>query len=210
MSRRKAHIIHAPHAPLITLTGPQAAPAPEQSTCDGLPWSGWMAADEQEASERIGTRIDRVHVNARFVVYELTAASPIFQSAEGTPISMTHLAVDTVAGPPPTWGDLQRIKAELLGPDFEAVELYPAAGRTIDGETSHLWALPLGCAFPLGMVPRPSQMPAVEGLPPATEPPADPLAHEGAPAPLADERAEALAEELAVAELARMRAELHR
>jgi hypothetical protein len=170
-----------------------------------------MAADEQEASERIGTRIDRVHVNARFVVYQLTAASPIFQSAEGTPIAMTHLAVDTVAGPPPTWSDLQRIKAELLGPDFEAVELYPAAGRTIDGETSHLWALPLGCAFPLGMVPRPPVMPTtVEGLPPATEPPADPLAIEGAPAPLADERAEALAEELAVAELARMRAELRR
>jgi hypothetical protein len=38
------------------------------------------------------------------------------------------------------WRDLQRIKNELLGPDREAVELYPAEERKVDSANQyHLW-----------------------------------------------------------------------
>ena len=38
------------------------------------------------------------------------------------------------------WRDLQRIKSELLGPECEAVELYPAESRVVDSANQyHLW-----------------------------------------------------------------------
>ena len=53
------------------------------------------------------------------------------------------------------WRDLQRIKNELLGPEREAVELYPAESRLMDTSNQyHLWALPPGKRFPFGMVDR--------------------------------------------------------
>jgi hypothetical protein len=38
------------------------------------------------------------------------------------------------------WGDLQRIKNAILGPSCEAVELYPACDRLVDGVDYHLWS----------------------------------------------------------------------
>jgi hypothetical protein len=38
------------------------------------------------------------------------------------------------------WRDFQRIKTELIGPDYEGVELYPAESRLVDGANQyHLW-----------------------------------------------------------------------
>jgi hypothetical protein len=40
------------------------------------------------------------------------------------------------------WRDFQQIKNELIGPEFEAVELYPAESRLIDTVNQfHLWVL---------------------------------------------------------------------
>lgn len=48
------------------------------------------------------------------------------------------------------WRDLQRIKDELLGPEVEAVELYPANSRVVDAANQyHLWAF-IGYRFPFG------------------------------------------------------------
>lgn len=49
------------------------------------------------------------------------------------------------------WRDMQRIKNELLGPEREAVELYPAESRLVDTRnTYHLWAVPEGRGFSFG------------------------------------------------------------
>lgn len=41
------------------------------------------------------------------------------------------------------WRHLQRIKNEICGPEWEAVELYPAESRLIDEANQyHLWAYP--------------------------------------------------------------------
>ena len=38
------------------------------------------------------------------------------------------------------WRDFQRIKNELVGPEFEAIEIYPAESRLVDGANQyHLW-----------------------------------------------------------------------
>lgn len=49
------------------------------------------------------------------------------------------------------WRHLQQIKNEILGPDREAVELYPAEARLVDTSNQyHLFALPAGKTFPFG------------------------------------------------------------
>ena len=41
------------------------------------------------------------------------------------------------------WHDFQRIKNELIGPEHEAVQLFPAESRLVDtGNEYHLWVYP--------------------------------------------------------------------
>lgn len=50
------------------------------------------------------------------------------------------------------WRDLQRIKNEILGPEWEAVELFPAESRLVDSSNQYwLWCLPPPHRFPFGM-----------------------------------------------------------
>lgn len=49
------------------------------------------------------------------------------------------------------WRHLQLIKNELVGPEREAVEIYPAESRLIDTVNQyHLWVLPPGARVPFG------------------------------------------------------------
>ena len=49
------------------------------------------------------------------------------------------------------WRDLQRIKTEVLGPEVEAIELYPAESRHVDTSNQyHLWCFVGGFVFPYG------------------------------------------------------------
>jgi hypothetical protein len=52
-----------------------------------------------------------------------------------------HLSIKRIDQEPVhDWRDLQRIKNELIGPDCEAVELYPAEERRVDiANQYHLW-----------------------------------------------------------------------
>lgn len=52
------------------------------------------------------------------------------------------------------WRDFQRIKNELVGPETEAVEIYPAESRLVDTANHyHLWVFK-DYRFPLGMTHR--------------------------------------------------------
>jgi hypothetical protein len=50
------------------------------------------------------------------------------------------------------WRHFQRIKNEIVGPENEAVELFPAESRLVDGANQyHLWVLAdKECRFPIG------------------------------------------------------------
>lgn len=49
------------------------------------------------------------------------------------------------------WREMQRIKNELVGPEYEAVEIYPAESRVVDmANQFHLWVF-LDSQIPFGM-----------------------------------------------------------
>lgn len=53
------------------------------------------------------------------------------------------------------WRELQEIKNLVLGPEMEAVELYPAESRLVDTSNQyHLWALPGNQRWPFGFLKR--------------------------------------------------------
>lgn len=83
--------------------------------------------------------------------------APAFLDPEGKPTKVAHLII--------MWSDksrkdeinyryLQRAKSELCGSQADAVQLYPAAWREENFSSVHLWVLPQGAAFPIGIVPR--------------------------------------------------------
>ena len=62
---------------------------------------------------------------------------------DGTPINIVHLSIRRIDRKPiRDWRDLQRIKNELVGPECEMVEIFPAESRLIDTANQfHLWGL---------------------------------------------------------------------
>ncbi len=53
------------------------------------------------------------------------------------------------------WRDLQRIKNELVGPECDAIEIYPAESRLHDAADQwHLWVFPEGAPLPIGFLER--------------------------------------------------------
>ena len=64
---------------------------------------------------------------------------------------LVHLSIKrNDKNPMHDWRDLQRIKNELLGPESEAMELYPAESRLVDTANQyHLWCF-LGLRAPFG------------------------------------------------------------
>ena len=71
--------------------------------------------------------------------------------------AMVHLSIRRLDRKPVRdWRLLQQIKNALVGPDHEAVELYPAESRLVDTANQfHLWCLAEpGLRFPFGYVER--------------------------------------------------------
>lgn len=108
----------------------------------------------EEAARRQMERVLRneVWINSRYQVN--IDRSP--EIGEGWP-KMIHLSIkrrdkEVIHD----WRDLQRIKNELIGPEHEAVELYPAESRLVDAANQyHLWVLAEpGVRFPFGWTER--------------------------------------------------------
>lgn len=57
------------------------------------------------------------------------------------PMNLVHLSIKLLTKDPVhDWRDLQQIKNELVGPECEGIELYPAESRLVDGANQyHLW-----------------------------------------------------------------------
>lgn len=69
---------------------------------------------------------------------------------------IVHLSIKTLdRSPRHDWRDLQRIKNELVGPESEAVEMFPAESRLVDmANQYHLWCFPPGAVLPFGFSQR--------------------------------------------------------
>lgn len=61
-------------------------------------------------------------------------------------VGMVHLSMRTRENDARhDWREMQRVKTELCGEDWEAIELYPATERTVDTANQfHLWCYPPG------------------------------------------------------------------
>lgn len=87
-------------------------------------------------------------------IYQVTKEE--MESPESWP-TLVHLSIKRIDRRPiHDWRHLQRIKNELLDPECEAVELYPAESRRVDTSNQyHLFALKQpGRKFPFGFPDR--------------------------------------------------------
>lgn len=65
---------------------------------------------------------------------------------------MVHLSLRTVENDVRhDWREMQRVKNEVLGPDWEGVEMYPSEARVVDTANQyHLWCIQPPAIFPFG------------------------------------------------------------
>lgn len=104
--------------------------------------------DHLKDVERL-TREDTVFIND---IYQV-AMRPMEPSEGVKWPPMVHLSIKRRDRQPiHDWRHLQRIKDELVGPECEGVELYPAESRVVDTANQyHLWVLTqAGTRFPFG------------------------------------------------------------
>lgn len=85
-----------------------------------------------------------IMMNSRYIVHMYEHFTPLGMVIQ---LSIARNDKKTIKD----WRDMQRIKNELVGPDREAVELYPSESRLVDTSNQyHLWVLPKGMIFPFG------------------------------------------------------------
>lgn len=80
----------------------------------------------------------------------------IVNTSPGTP-TFIHLAISRHdRGTCNEWADMQRIKNEIVGPEYEAMEIFPAESRLVNtGNEYHLWVhSDRSYRFPVGWVER--------------------------------------------------------
>jgi hypothetical protein len=118
------------------------------------PWGEWGRCHALKIEGPNGTveKYDETWRNNRYQVSIRRFPCEAFKDDDGTPLTMAYVTIkrndkESIHD----WRDLQRIKNELLGPEVEAVELYPAESRLVDTSNQyHLWALPEGVPWPFG------------------------------------------------------------
>lgn len=104
----------------------------------------WTPFEEVEVLPLQGTNVPIRHTgfqkcykNSRYQVFLRVIRDTKF--GDGFHLSIKRLDREALHD----WRDLQRIKNELLGEEFEAIELYPKESRLVDGANQyHLWCFP--------------------------------------------------------------------
>lgn len=114
------------------------------------PWEPLVRArDQDEVDEAMGGPAEVWTSPAYTVLVRRDiVASPI----EGWP-KVTWLSIRRDDRGPLSrdWRDLQRIKNQLVDPESDAVEIYPAESRLVDQANQfHLWVFPKETPFPIG------------------------------------------------------------
>jgi hypothetical protein len=104
--------------------------------------TGIVAGDERQCEIPTGVALFK---NSRYLVWKSIAHCPL---PPGDGVLLSIRARDRNAAH--DWRDFQRLKNELVDPEAEAVELYPAESRRVDSANQfHLWAFPR-YRFPFG------------------------------------------------------------
>jgi len=120
---------------------------------DTPPWTTFTQADSVRSQIRSPAEIAEyleahmVFVNSRYHVHVSKEASLLTPAGYVVVLSIRNNDRSVRRD----WRDFQRIKNELLGPDWEAVELYPAEERLVDTANQfYLFCVPPPYRFPFG------------------------------------------------------------
>lgn len=148
-SRKRAQARQAARQSARTVPWEPGTPEPVQLP----PWSEWVRSQTYfgpDGQERQCPDDELVFTNARYQV-------SIRQVAPAKPFGrILWLSIKLRSrAPMRRWRDLQRIKNELVGPSFEAVEIFPAEERLVDTSNQyHLWVFIDGYRLPFGYAER--------------------------------------------------------
>jgi len=124
---------------------------------DAMKQYGLTRAQAKEQYNQL--KADKIFVND---TYQVNISTQPPWNEMGTP--MLHISIKRLdKGHAKDWRDFQQIKNELVGPEYEAFELYPLESRLVDAANQfHLWCFATeGISLPIGFPAR-----AVEGVPP--------------------------------------------
>lgn len=103
-----------------------------------LPWTEFEEAEVRRDDPMVAWAFhaEKLFLNSRYQV--------AIRSAETPSGKMFHLSIKRIDKQPMReWRDLQRIKNELIGEEFEAVEVFPKESQLVDTSNQyHLWAFP--------------------------------------------------------------------
>lgn len=98
-------------------------------------WTPWVQSIS-DAPDSYKVRQGLVYSNNRYTVIAYKHKNPV----EGGP-DIFHLSIrNNDRSARHDWRDFQRIKNELIGEEYEAVEIYPQEQHLVDGANQyHLW-----------------------------------------------------------------------
>jgi len=117
-------------------------PAQFEAKVDGIHKSFPHLTREAVAQQLRDVQEDMIFINSRYQVNVRVTRN------------VTHLSIkrlDKQRVGPERYRDFMRIKDELVGPEREAVEIYPARNREVDTANQyHLWVSPVGVSIPIG------------------------------------------------------------
>lgn len=104
------------------------------------PWTPFERAESDLSPLERG---DEIWINSRYIVYSRRIPS------EDATTYLVHLSIKRIDRTViHDWRDLQRIKNELAGLEWEGIELYPAESRLVDTANQyHLWCFPFQMPF---------------------------------------------------------------
>lgn len=106
-------------------------------------WTEWEEATPEQLSESKLNLLSAFWNNR----YSVQVNQGVFIPEIG--VCYRIMIRDNLARPIHNWHDFQRIKNELFGEEFEAIELYPKQSQLVDdANIYHLWILPQGYQSP--------------------------------------------------------------
>lgn len=113
---------------------------PGRATIERVAQITGLPADDVEQAMHEHDADMEIWANSRYQVLVHRTHNPVWLSIKRIDQEVIH-----------SWRDLQRIKNELIGPEFDALEIYPAEDKLVDQANQyHLWVFTDGRRLPFG------------------------------------------------------------
>ena len=114
----------------------------EQTLLGVTEWAAWTEFEEVDVDR--DDPVNAIAIHSDEVCFRNSRYQVIARGANTPSGPMVHLSIKRLDKKPiRDWRDLQRIKNELVGPEVEAVEVFPRESHLVDTSNQfHLWCFP--------------------------------------------------------------------